>query len=60
LNRGGSGFWRLLHVGKCGPLDCLCEKAGQDRIYVGAIEKPEIFIPIVLVERYMKRSVNDL
>jgi hypothetical protein len=39
LNRGGSEFWRLLHVGECGPLDGLREKAGQDSIYVGAIKK---------------------
>jgi len=39
LNRGGSEFWRLLHVGECGRLDGLREKAGQDSIYVGAIKK---------------------
>jgi len=39
LNRGGSEFWRLLHVGECGPLDGLREEAGQDSIYVGAIKK---------------------
>jgi len=39
LNRGGSEFWRLLHVGECGPLNGLCEKAGQDSIYVAAIKK---------------------
>lgn len=37
MNRGGSEFWRLLHVGECGSLDGLREKAGQDSIYVGAI-----------------------
>jgi hypothetical protein len=39
LNRGGSEFWRLFHVGEYGPLDGLREKAGQDSIYVGAIKK---------------------
>ena len=39
MNRGGSEFWRLFHVGEYGPLDGLREKAGQDSIYVGAIKK---------------------
>jgi hypothetical protein len=39
LNRGGSEFRKLLHVGECGPLDGLREKAGQDSIYVGVIKK---------------------
>ena len=39
MNRGGSEFWRLLHVGECGPLDGLREKAGQDSIYLGAIKR---------------------
>jgi len=58
-NKRGSEFGRLLHVGECGPLDGLREKAGQDSIYLGAIKKkPEIFVPIVLVERCMKQSVK--